>query len=118
MRNVGTHGVLGLARRLVARHLREAGNRCHEVKGVVVVLGLDVADVDADFSAVRDGCLTLKLHTPDIGITRNQDVSRVEERNRVAVGWVGGLGLTYRALGALGAANVTGSARSGRKIGP
>ncbi|GIR72441.1 MAG: hypothetical protein CM15mP74_36920 [Halieaceae bacterium] len=40
-------------------------NRCDEVKGVVVVLDLDVADVDPDFSAIRDGCLTLNS-TPQI----------------------------------------------------
>ena len=95
MRHIGAHGVLGLTRCLIARHLREAGNRCDEVEGVVIVLGLDVTDVDTDFSAIRDGCLTLKLHTPDIGITRNQDVSRVEERDRVAtIGRIGAFRLT------------------------
>ncbi len=47
------------------------GDGCDEVEGVVIVLGLDVTDVDTDFSAIRDGRLTLELHTPDIGITRD-----------------------------------------------
>ncbi len=48
MRRPGIHGVLELWRRLVARHFQEASNRCFEVKGVVVVVGLDVDDVDTD----------------------------------------------------------------------
>ena len=111
MRHIGTHGVLWLARCLVARHLREASNRCYEVKGVVVVLGLDVADVDTDLCAIRDGCLTLKLHTPDISITRNQDVPRVEEGHGVTtICRVSCLGLTQRAIRTLRAADVAGAA--------
>ena len=111
MRHIGTHGVLGLTRCLVTRHLREACNRCDEVEGVVVVLGLDVTDVDTDFSAIRDGRLTLKLHTPDIGITRNQDVSRVEERYGIStIGGIGSFGLTQRAVRTLRTADVAGAA--------
>ena len=111
MRHIGTHGVLGLARCLVARHLREASNRYDEVKRVVVVLQLDVADVDADFSAICDGCLTLKFYTPNIDITRNQDVLRVEEGHGVTtISGIGSLGQAQCAVKTLRATDIIGAA--------